>query len=378
MSKLDDFINTYNNPFVKLKRIDRTFFFDESNNIKKGRIGLEKDNVSDLAHLCFVLGGIATKNEVDFNDLLNFVGARQAPVDAKFSFFAFKHTDFEEAINQPRFRKFFEYLLSHDVLIHFDVLHYMHFAMVDILDSLIQEDDVNQQAAFIYYLPLQSAMTEVLYCDYNRLHNIFCRYEFPNIPTNQANAFVNEILELYTDNLEFFDMDDIDNFPKELLRQIIKAKRDRTNLYFLEDNTPFEISSNVFTIYLSRMIEIRDKKFFDNESTIIKELENMDENYHEKLDVEFLDSREHRNIQICDVISGFVARLYTFLGKNSLEDIMTFARNLKCDSEGYKTLKAFLDLMTKSDKEYRAMFKKTVPLFIEDRFTMLCQIIEDK
>lgn len=193
--------------------------------------------------------------------------------------------NFEEAIKQPRLRKFFEYLLTHDILIHFDVLHYMHFAIVDILDSLIQEDDENQQAAFMYYLPLQSAMIEVLYCDYNRLHDIFCRYEFPNVPNNQANAFVNEILKLYTDNLELFDMDDIDNFPKELLIQIIKAKIDRVNLYFLEDNKTFEISSNVFTIYLSRMIEIKDKKFFDNESSIIKKLENMVENYREKFQV---------------------------------------------------------------------------------------------
>lgn len=378
MSKLDDYLVTFKNPFVKLKRIGRTFFFDESNNIKKGRIGVEKDNISDLEHLCFVLGGIAIKEEINFEELLKFVGARQIPIDAKFSFFAFKHTEFIEAIKQPRLRKFFEYLFIHDILVHFDVLHYMHFAMVDILDSLIQEDDANQKAAFMYYLPLQSAMTEVLYCDYNLLHDIFCRYEFPNVPTKKSNDFVNEILELYTYNLQYFDMNDIDNFPKELLRQIIKAKRDRTNMYFLEDNISYEISSGVFINYLSRMIEIKDKKCFDNEQSIINELQAMDGTYKEKLNVTFDDSKNNRNIQICDAICGFVARLYTFLGKNSLEDIVIFASNLKCEDEEYKTLKVFFDLMTKSDKEYQVMFKKTVPLFIEDRFTILCKIIESK
>lgn len=378
MSKLDEYLVDYKNPFVKLKKIGRTFFFDESNNIKKGRIGVEKDNISDLEHLCFVLGGIAIKEEINFEELLKYVGARQIPIDAKFSFFAFKHTEFIEAIKQPRLRKFFEYLLIHDILVHFDVLHYMHFAMVDILDSLIQEDDANQKAAFMYYLPLQSAMTEVLYCDYNLLHDIFCKYEFPNVPTKKANDFVNDILELYTHNLQYFDMNDIDNFPKELLRQIIKAKRDRTNMYFLEDNISFEISSGVFTNYLSRMIEIKDKKCFDNEQSIINELQAMDEAYKEKLNVKFDDSKNNRNIQICDAICGFVARLYTFLGKNSLEDIVIFASNLKCEDEEYKTLKVFFDLMTKSDKEYQVMFKKTVPLFIEDRFSILCKIIESK
>lgn len=378
MSKLDEYLVDYKNPFVKLKKIGRTFFFDESNNIKKGRIGAERDNVSDLEHLCFVLGGIASREEINFEELLKFVGARQTPIDAKFSFFSFKHTKFMETIKQPRLRKFFEYLLTNDILIHFDVLHYMYFAIVDILDSLIQEDDVNQKATFMCYLPLQSAMTEVLYCDYSLLHDIFCRYEFPNIPTNKANEFVKEILELYTDNLQYFDMDDIDNFPKELLRQIIKAKRNQTNMYFLEDNISFEISSGVFTNYLLRMMEIRDKKCFDNEQSIVNELQAMDEKYKEKLNVTFDDSKNNRNIQICDVICGFVARLYTFLGKNSLEDIITFASNLKCEDEEYKTLKVFFDLMTKSDKEYNVMLKKTVPLFIEYRFTMLCKIIENK
>lgn len=86
MSKLDEFINTYDNPFVKLKSINRTFFLDESNNIKKGRIGVEKDNVNDLAHLCFVLGGIVTKNEINLNDLLNFIGARQVLLMPSFLF----------------------------------------------------------------------------------------------------------------------------------------------------------------------------------------------------------------------------------------------------------------------------------------------------
>lgn len=149
-------------------------------------------------------------------------------------------------------------------------------------------------------------------------------------------------------------------------------------MYFLEDNISFEISSGVFTNYLLRMMEIRDKKCFDNEQSIVNELQAMDEKYKEKLNVTFDDSKNNRNIQICDVICGFVARLYTFLGKNSLEDIITFASNLKCEDEEYKTLKVFFDLMTKSDKEYNVMLKKTVPLFIEDRFTMLCKIIESK
>lgn len=363
------------NPFVKFKQLNKTFYFDESNNIKKGIIGKEKDNVTNLENICFVLGGIALDDKFDFNELLKYVGARQIPSDAKFKFFSYGHSDFKEALQQPRLCKFFEYLLQKKILIHFDVLHYMHFAIVDILDSLIEENDVNQSVAFIYYRELQSDMTEVLYMDYPSLHSLMCSYEFPNVPTEKANAFINDILDLYTDNLVYFDLSDIDNFTKELLRQIIKAKRKKNNLLFLEENKPFEISEGVFTEYLLRMMEIKDKKYFDNEATITEQLEDMDSNYSIKLDVNFIDSKTSREIQVCDVICGFVGRLYNFLGENTNDKILEWISSLSINSNEYKTLKYFLDLMTLSDKVYNVMFKKTVPLFIERRFVFLNHLI---
>lgn len=314
------------------------------------------------------MGGIALNGKINFDELLEYVGARQAPSDAKFKFFSYGHSSFEEAIKQSRLCKFFEYLLDKRILIHFDVLHYMHYAIIDILDSLIEENDMNQQAALAYYPELQSDMTEVLYKDYPRLHSLLCSYEFPNIPKDMANYFINDVLDLYTQNLAYFDANEPNNFTKELLRQIIKAKRNKTNLLFLEENHPFEISENVFLNYLFRMVEIKDKKYFDNEASITKQLKAMDIGYENKLNVSFIDSKASREIQVCDVICGFSGKLYSFLGQNDEGEISKWANGLSPNSNGYRTIKAFLDLMTLSDNKYRMMFEKTVPQFIERRF----------
>ncbi len=380
MTKLDDIMSSFDESLKMLNlepiKINKTFYFDESNNIKKGIIGKDKDNNDDLENLYFVLGGIAVDKKINFDDLLKYVGARQVPTDAKFSFFAFKKNKFEEAISQTRLRKLFEYLLNNKILIHFDVLHYMHFALTDILDSLIEEDDANKYAAMIYYKQLQSDMTEVLYQDYDALHEILVNFEFPNVPKEKANDFINEILDLYTRNYEAYDTGDIDNFTKELLRQIIKAKRDKRNLIFLEDNEPYVISSDVFSNYLSRMIEVSDKKYFDNEASITKQLSEFDDDYESKLDVHFLDSKTSREIQICDVICGFVARLYNFLSHNDEMAIFTFIKGLNKNCETFKTLKTFADLMTLSDNVSHMMFKKTNPLFIENRFTLFIKFVK--
>ena len=160
MGNIDELI-----PKVK---IDLKMYFDESNNIKKGVLGKVCDNNEDLENLYFVLGGIALKYNFDFNDLLQYVGARQEPKDAKFKFFAFNHTNFVDAIEQTRLRKFFEYLLNKNIYIHYSVMHYMHFALIDILDSLIEEDDENQRITLTFYKELQSDMTEVLYKNYSK------------------------------------------------------------------------------------------------------------------------------------------------------------------------------------------------------------------
>ena len=380
MTKLDDIMSSFAENFKMLNvepiKINKTFYFDESNNIKKGIIGKDKDNNEDLENLYFVLGGIAVDGNIDFSDLLKYVGARQVPTDAKFSFFAFKKNKFEDAISQSRLRKFFEYLLNNKILIHFDVLHYMHFALTDILDSLIEEKDANQFAAMFYYKQLQSDMTEVLYQDYEALHEILVNFEFPNVPKEKANDFINEILDLYTRNYEAYDPNNIDNFTKELLRQIIKAKRNKNNLVFLEDNNSFIISDGVFHNYLSRALEVNDFKYFDNELSITNQFEELDAEYEKKLNVKFVDSANSREIQICDVVCGFVARLYNFLSHHEEHEIYTFIKNLNKEDEAYKTLKAFADLMTLSDNISHRMFKKTNPLFIEGRFTLFIKLME--
>ena len=70
MTRLDEFVKTYKKTTEMLDipslSINKTFFFDQSNNIKKGIIGYDKDNNDDLENLYFVIGGIAINNKISF------------------------------------------------------------------------------------------------------------------------------------------------------------------------------------------------------------------------------------------------------------------------------------------------------------------------
>ena len=186
------------------------------------------------------------------------------------------------------------------------------------------------------------------------------------------------ILELYIEGLSQFDLNDPNNFTKELLRQIIKASCDNKKLIFLEDNQPYVISSIMTHMYLQRMYNFKDKKYFDNEVYVENELLEMDNDFKNKLNTEFCDSKEKREIQISDVISGFVGRLFKFISKMNETQITDFVDKLDIESESYKTLKAFFNLMTKSDDESVICFLKVIPLFIERRFRILFELIIGK
>ena len=377
MSKLDKYICEFKK-YVPSICLNRTFYFDESNNIKKGIIGYDNDNNNDLENTYFVLGGIALSKPLDFEGLLKCVGAKQKPVDAKYRFFSFNKTAFLEAIKQKRLRLFFEYLIRESVLIHFDVAHLMHLAIVDILDSLIEERDINQQMAFYYYKELQSDMTEVLYVNYGRTHDFLCKYGYPNVPKEKANDFINELYIIYTDNLVYFDSEEYPgSFTRELLRQIIKAKRDKKNLYFLEDNKSFVVYEDLHQTYLSRVIEVDDKKVFDEESSLMDYFQSIDDDYESKLKITFANSKESREIQISDVICGFVGKLYNYLSHNDISQIAEFINSSGKNSNELKTLKAFNRLMTISNNKSTAMFKKVNPLFIERRFAFMFSLIEE-
>ena len=70
MTKLDDIMTSFAKNLKMLNvepiKINNTFYFYESNNIKKGIIGKDKDNNEDLENLYFVLGGIAVDKNIMF------------------------------------------------------------------------------------------------------------------------------------------------------------------------------------------------------------------------------------------------------------------------------------------------------------------------
>lgn len=313
MTELDRFLKHMRGNDTVPVKLGRTLYFDESNNVRKAIIDYPNDNNPNLENTCFVLGGIAPKRPVDFEDLLQYIGARQKPHDAKYSFFVCGHTQFNESLRQPRLRKLFEYLDKEEALIHFSTHHYYHYALVDILDSMLPTETIKSDWEKRFYRALQSAMTEVLYCSYDDLHDLLYRYSYPKVQKEKLRDFLNDIYVLYCENLDFFDMGEFESFFKEYVRQILKANKDDPDYSFWEGREPYVISDKVDELYWLRMSNFVDLTIFDIEKNVEERLSKVDSNYMKKLNCKFVDSKDVPEIQISDAIAGFAAASLTTL-----------------------------------------------------------------
>lgn len=376
MTELDRFLKFQREKSTDLVRLGRTLYFDESNNVRKAIIGYPYDNNPNLENTCFVLGGIAPKHPIDFENLLQYIGARQKPHDAKYSFFVCGHTQFNESLRQPRLRKLFEYLDKEEALIHFSTHHYYHYALVDILDSMLPTETINSDCQKKLYRELQSAMTEVLYCRYDNLHDLLYRYAYPRVQNEKLRDFLNDIFSLYCKNLRFFDPNELKSFYRGRVCQILMANKDDPNYSFWEGREPYVISDRVDELYWLRMYNFKDLKVFDIEKNVEERLSKVDSNYMEKLNCKFADSEDVPEIQISDAIAGFVGRLYDLLFKMDEKGIQDFVKQL--DSDSFKTLFWFFDLVYKSNQVSKICFHCDNPVYIENRFDSMGELIMKK
>lgn len=357
-------------------KLSLNMFFDESNNIRVVRLNDNGTN-ENIHNIYFVLGGLSysSKLNLDLNDIFAYIGAKQIPIDAKLKYFSRGNTDFKEILKETRLLKYFQFLKEKSIYIHFNVFHFLYYSLIDILDSLFEEDDVNKQVYFAYHFILKSDLIEVLDYKYEKVLKILREFDYPNIPNNKVIVFISELLDLYTKILdEYFDENSPDNFTKEMLRQMIKAKRKKNNLLFLENNEKLVITKSLFEIYLhNACLFHQENKIFDDEFTIKEKFEKVDSNYETKLNMKFKKSHDDRGIQLSDVLSGFIAKMLNFISSKTFEEIDDFIEDL--DDNSINILKLFFEILDYSDDYCQYFFVWQIPNYVLRKFNYFNQKI---
>lgn len=338
-------------------------YFDESNNfrsfnLKNGRFNLDINQD-------FVLGGIAYKTgipNISFDELKDVLKLQNTVKEIKFNKL-FSKGNFMETINSERVRSFLRWLADSEAYIHYIAVNYFYYAIVDIVDSMINWRIVHDKCNS--YLNIKSILYYAMKENIDIVCDIFNKFHFPNIRHGEeARTFIKNILEI------------VSKYPskekdKKILLKLLRHGKNKKKLAFIQDNEDNIIQKNLVEFYWSQINLYKESLLFFDEELKIQEILfqanlNKYDNFH------FLDSKSELLLQISDVVSGLIAQLISYINKY---DYPYFEKSI-CDFSDtqMECIEIIKKLRLKSDLENKMFIVNVMPTREIDKLNFLLNL----
>jgi len=331
-----------------------TFFYDETNNIRKLYLTETGFNVSKYDN--FVIGGIVLKesNEIgDISALRDDLRMQKTATEIKL-----KHVAtgcFEEILESPKMGIVLSWLTNHDIYIHYSNINILYWSILDIVESIVADD------AFKAYIPLHREMKNELYrivaCAPQQFLGLLKNYGYPDIAREQTGEFLREVENFLEDHNP---MDT--NLPTVMLKQLIHKAQRLPELMFLVDEEKGMLIDSFHDFFLHSIYVFKNSlHIFDDEA----EVEKIFNNFHSvdgerEISFRFADSKKEVGIQLSDVITGFLGKYFIFIEENSMSDLLRKKESLNAmQTNNLELLRGLIDV---SDEVSDAFFHSVVPL----------------
>ena len=290
-------------PSKELFDIKGTFYYDETDNVRK--YYLKETGLNEQIDKHFVLGGAYLEEGCTTPDVEGLKAKLNIATDLEE--LKSKHLykgDFLKVLDNKHIHIFLEWILSSQFYVHYSVINLYYYALVDIVDSVIQRK----------FYPLVFEFKNDLYQIAKKYHTdfneILYKYNYPNISNENIKIFLKTIRD-YIDKNKMVATPFISMLLAQMKDENIASLpfiQNEENWIFLKDLSQF--------YYYPISSFYRSKHIFDHEKTIE---ENHFKDVTFKIDglplksYEFKDSKNELMIQISDCIIGLICRFYKFL-----------------------------------------------------------------
>lgn len=380
-----DFIKTASSQLNHIKSANESllFFYDESNNIRKYHNKNGRFNASEYQN--FSLGGIVlidSFENTEFDDLIEIL---KFGGNDNFSEFKLKHflvkkgKNFIEKINSQKLNTLLEYLyFKQGVFIHFQILNFFYYGIVDIVDTLFERElvstknDLDSLKNFIY--------TKMI-VDYNYWSQKFWEYDYPNVSNEQMAKFLDDLISYFvkTRTSTTWERRLKDRFIS-LCSQRKRMLRDSKHI-LLSGNNPNSLVNSLSEVYQDRIfVYNRSYHIFDEEYSISerwKEIGFFEWGINKKF--EFRKSETDVRIQISDVLAGIIAKLFDFLSQISdITELEHLLREIPDNSNSYKVLLQLFLFINKSDSFDGFFIKYIAPKSDIEKFRFMYRYFLEK
>lgn len=359
------------------------FFYDESNNIRKYHNKDGRFNASEYRN--FSLGGIVLRDSFEITEFDDLIEMLKFGGNDNFSEFKLKHflvkkgNNFIEKINSQKLNTLLEYLyLKQDVFIHFQILNFFYYGIVDIVDTLFEsklgftKDDLDSLKTYIY--------TKMI-VDYNYWSQKFWEYDYPNVSNEQMPKFLDDLISYFVKTRTSTTRERRlkDRFIS-LCSQRKRMLRDSKHI-LLSGNNPNSIVNSLSEVYQEKIfVYNRSYHIFDEEYSISerwKEIGFYEWGVNKKF--EFRKSETDVRIQISDVLAGIIAKLFDFLSQISdIAELERLLREIPNNSNSYKVFQHLFLVISKSDSFDGFFIKYIAPKSDIEKFRFMYRYFLEK
>jgi len=302
----------------QLRRVDDkfTFYYDETNNIRKFYLTNNGTNVSE--HNNFVLGGILLmEGEAlpDIAPLRSKLRMQNNAPEIKFAHVA--KGDFEKVLTSKKLEIVLSWIIEHGILIHYSSVNIIYWAIVDIIDSILAEDQFEHYRQYHQYM--KNELYRLVNLDKSAFLALMKRHHYPDLQRGKTADFIADV-DAY---LNSFSPED-DNLPALMLKALIEKSVSLPELVFLVDEREDMLIESFQGFYTHPVMLFKNAThIFDCEIQIEKSLNSTkfkDGSRH--VNFLFSDSRSASGIQIADVVTGFLGKYQSFVEEHPLSELL--------------------------------------------------------
>ena len=351
-----------------------SFYYDESNFCGKF-YHREKDGIYEFntdMDKDFILAGIVTDNPdiaIDRKDLLKRLGLQDTVAEIKFSK-QFSEGDFLSTIHRMRSCKLLEFVDENGFYIHIAQVNVFYYAVVDIIDSILDITELEEYAQDEFHGDLRYANNHLKQLVYKTLQGriddtlrIFREYGYPDIAEEDSEDFCNGIADLFGERWN-------QTTEQKYLSGMIRKAGKEGDIIFLRDNDRDIMVNDLAQFYLHFIGLFRDSEhIFDGQKEVKRWIEDyiiIDKNDRRVTNYRFVDSKKDILIQLSDVVSGLCGQMYEYLNKSENNTIARDVRQM--DDQQIKCARALCSMIYKSDERNKGFIFSITAQMIRDRF----------
>lgn len=287
------------------------FYYDESNNCRKFWLDSDKTNFNHDFRADFVLAGIATDKEyqIPFEELKQRFRLQKNVVELK-SKSLFKGKDFLQSMGTKQATALIKLFSDYDLYIHYSNVNNFYYTIVEILDSIVTPDEIDEFG--FNYFGLKTTFYDMLVPSIDEVIQIMIKYSYPNIKTADIEAFCNALMDA-------IDSQYIQKPDQKFVFGMLKRASKSRELVFIQDNIDYVMQEDYSIFYVDTIMKFsKSMHHFDEELSIQDKVARTVSAFDkDATNYEFINSRDNTMIQISDLVAGLLGRMFFFINSVS-------------------------------------------------------------